>query len=93
MQLNITLRGFSHYTGRDTEIRNLLFWLVLIEEVPEICSNVPESAPFQTVIKINRVDIHKLVNQNKPNKRFRILVSHPVTMQVQQIQTDKCYQM
>ncbi len=37
-------------TGWDTKIRNLLFGLFWFEQVPEICSNVLESAPFQTVI-------------------------------------------
>ncbi len=36
-------------------------WLVLIQQVPEI--------------KINRADIRNLVNQNKSNKKFWILVS------------------
>ncbi len=34
------------HTGRDTKIRNLLFGLFWFEQVPEICSNVPESALF-----------------------------------------------
>ena len=42
----ISILDHQPYTGRDTKIRNLLFGLFWFEQVPEICSNVPESALF-----------------------------------------------
>ncbi len=59
-------------TGWDTKIRNLLFGLFWLNKF--------------------RIFIYSILNisgtwsnQNKPNKRFRILVSHPVSMIVNQI--------
>ena len=59
-------------------------WLILIQQVQEICSNVTllfhqDRFLFLWSRFLNRVNnLLSLLNQSEPNERFRILVSHPV---------------
>ena len=82
--ISLQNREESMNTGRDTKIRNLLFGLLSVEGPygpgDRYCGAGPEyllseiGADSGTLEQISGT----CSNQNKPNKRFRILVSHPV---------------